>query len=309
MKTNDGWEYIDNTIGDSLDIKFEIIPPASHKKCPATLFKYYALNFDNVDALRKSYLYASYPEQLNDPYDCHHELIEYSIKDKENIKNILSNECESELNETQALIRYNNRKFQHFGVISMTTQSVNTLMWAHYSKNSGFMLEFDYNKFDKAFFGPFPINYTENFEAIITNKLPYWSSFLRQTNVKSEVWKYEEEWRFIAHSKEPMHIPSIDEKDNFEKDRKFKYNNSLKSITLGSLFFGKENFTTEKGIKVKLSGLQLCIVQFALQNNIDLYWIVNPSSYFKLNNGFKLLRKKIKLNKLDEMCFELIIIE
>ena len=151
MKTKDGWEYIDNTIGDSLDIKFEIVPPASHKKCPATLFKYYALNCDNVDALKNTYLYSSDSGQLNDPYDCHPDLIKYSIEDKENIKNRLSSECGTEFNEIQALILYNYLKFQNFGIISMTTQPVNTLMWAHYSQNRGFMLEFDYNKFDKFF--------------------------------------------------------------------------------------------------------------------------------------------------------------
>ena len=84
MKTNDGWEY--KFYEDEGKIKACVIPPEALKLViPKTLFKYYELNCNNVDALKNSYLYASEPSQLNDPFDCHPNLIEYEKNEKENI--------------------------------------------------------------------------------------------------------------------------------------------------------------------------------------------------------------------------------
>jgi hypothetical protein len=53
-----------------------------------------------------------------------------------------------------------------FGIFCMTEDKSNDLMWAHYTNNRGFLLEFDYEQFGTNFFGPYPMNYIEQLERI-----------------------------------------------------------------------------------------------------------------------------------------------
>lgn len=313
MKTNDGWEYKFHQ--DEHNRTFEVIPPPEALKSvtPKILFKYYALNCNSVDALKNSYLYASEPSQLNDPFDCHPNLIEYETNEIENIRKKREPQFRDyalpieRQNDVALRMNYYN-KFRSIGIISMTTEPENTLMWAHYAQNKGFMLEFDVDKLND-FWGPYPINYSENLENYNENLEKVLCSddgdhthFLRQTIVKSKEWIYENEWRFLAPKNEDMYLPKLGSKKDSQLDRKFKYTNSLKSITLGSLFFDVDNMYQWNGqMSVNLTGLNLCVIQFAIQNNIDLYWIYNPFFFYSAEKtSFKLTRTRIFLKQIDE---------
>ncbi len=301
-KTYDGWEY--KFYEDEHNRTFEVIPPEALKLViPKTLFKYYELNCNNVDALKNSYLYASEPSQLNDPFDCHINLIKYEINENENIRKKWEPQfkdytlpIELQYHIASKMNYYN--KFRSIGIISMSAKPDNTLMWAHYAKNNGFMLEFDVDKLD-TFWGPYPINYSENLEEVLCSDDRDLAHFLRQTIVKSKEWDYENEWRFLAYKNEHMYLPKLGSKEDSLLDRKFKYTNSLKSITLGSLFFDNMPQWNEQRA-VNLTGLNLCVIQFAIQNNIDLYWIYNPLFYSAEKPSFKLTRTRIILKQIDE---------
>lgn len=314
MAATNEWQYIDKSEGDKY--LFEVIPPASlNKTPPTTLFKYYALNCNSVDSLKNSYLYAPDFRQLNDPYDCLHQLVEYSQEDHKRLNDLFDNEWKEKhegkgLSGDQGSKIFHYQKFNFFGIISMTTQPDNTLMWAHYAQNKGFAIELDYKKFDReVFLGPFPINYTNCFEPLKASNNTFNDIFLRQTNIKSDVWDYEDEWRFLAHKKTPMHIPGIGEKDDVKTHRKFTHKDCLKSITLGINYFNLEQSSDKQNNQVKLTGLELCVVEFALQNKIDLFWIISPLFHFNPEKNFNLQRHKISLTPIDENNFTLFIHE
>ncbi len=99
-----------------------------------------------------------------------------------------------------------------YGILCLAPINNDELMWAHYAKNSGFLLEFDHTKFNKEnFLGPFPINYLKSlekidfgklitgFEDIDTNKLLNTIfGFSIASLIKKAIWKYEDEYRYLC---------------------------------------------------------------------------------------------------------------
>ena len=58
-------------------VNFSVSNPKNPQK-PESLFKYYALSKNSVDALTNHYLFSAHPMRLNDKYDCDGDLINYS---------------------------------------------------------------------------------------------------------------------------------------------------------------------------------------------------------------------------------------
>ncbi len=156
-------------------------------------------------------------------------------------------------------------------------------MWAHYSNNEGFLLEFDYSKFSFENSKPFPVNYVNE------NSLPQFKDeslsvlmFLFQCLQKSRIWSYENEWRIIPRKDENMKL-SISGK-NLDS-RKFSVGGTVKSITLGSRFFDVNNITVirkEKGIYWSLNETcekRLRVLNTIVKSNVKTYWVVDPDNF------------------------------
>lgn len=276
------WKYIFDGTG------FDIIPNEETDK-PEILFKLYGLNQYSFDSLINQYVYATHPSQLNDIFDCNEELLDFD--DIEVIKVFLGDSMpESEINKLikedfESLKTFVQRNFREkiyrkWGVFSMTGNPNNILMWSYYGNHNGFCIEFDISKFPFKYYGPFPINYQPQIEALSIKQIGVQIGVLVQSNIKDEIWKHENEWRLM--------IAAPDGKDmfspNFEilkglggHNRKFNYPiEAIKSITLGNRFFDPDEIheidimTLEINLKVNFEQKSI-MLDYLATNNIKTH--------------------------------------
>lgn len=256
---------------------------------PENLFKFYSMSKYSVDALIKGYLYASHPIELNDLLDSSPFLLftsqrlEFELYD--NFLGFLYNENKEDLvkfyeedsNRENLCKGYISRLWDTatnlFGIISMTTKENNTLMWPHYTQEKGFQLKFKTEELEKSieskindneeYLGLYPVNYVEKLSPI--DIFPYKTMLLPLyyvTNVKSNRWNYENEWRFLI-GKQNMGVPysksGLNPNEDYivNKENRYVYydNKIIESITLGVNFFNSREFEIawldEKKIKIK----------------------------------------------------------
>lgn len=80
-----GWKYIQDTTKKDPKNAVSIIPH-NERPVPDSLYKFYSLSSYNLDALKKNYLYASHPHEINDKFDCFKNLIDYDSAPDDLIK-------------------------------------------------------------------------------------------------------------------------------------------------------------------------------------------------------------------------------
>lgn len=252
---------------------FNIIPNKDISK-PETFFKYYALSNFSVDALTNMYIYASHPNQFNDPFDCNEKLIQFSTW--EDVKNLWNGKYENIVefypNLTDAC-SYSAQAFKtilyrKLGLFSLAPIPDNYLMWALYSQNKGFCLEFDVNEFPFRNFGPFPINYVQDIPGPVHIGEKGGSiAMLIQSNIKNSRWQYENEWRLYIPNPPSVDLRSFGpESERFnsldDHDRRFKYPlSALLSVTLGDSFF--DDLVTHSVSKYEIE-VETCIASDSL---------------------------------------------
>ena len=245
------------------------------KEYPINVFKFYSLTNYSIDSFLNRYLYLSHPYELNDlmdirPYSLDmrdftqekfKELKQEAIERSPLIGNILQiNNVETQnqygLYALQDLIF--NSFFAFGGVISLASKDrFNELMWSHYAKESGFMLEFitsnllkdseniDNNKlFDQIMFHP--IQYKPHPIGIKCVEC----SSLHEINKKNSYqkyngWSYENEWRILATSKQYLgrYNYYTEEQEKEFSLRKLYYSiDTVKRIYIGKRFWTRANF-------------------------------------------------------------------
>ncbi len=261
---------------------------------PSSLFKFYALTDYNVEAVRSFSFWASDKWQLNYPFDCHQGLIDFNNlneSDKEIINQMFRDVSLSFEDKCYWLFV---SIFKELGIVSLTQQDdnkpLNKLMWAHYTNNRGFCIEFAPDKLlNDQLLGVFPINYVNKIEAEkwdIKNDAKGFEPFLYLTNVKYDEWEYENEWRIIAFKKSSyMHLSWYNDNNKKESaNRLFDYNSeAIKSITLGPLFFDfRKEINDEKSFFNIDNEYKRRLLDFIIANEIRTYWIANPE--FRLRN-------------------------
>jgi hypothetical protein len=230
---------------------------------PNSLFKYYSNNHYNREAIVNNYLFCSHPYHLNDPIDFSSLIWDFSNLTKERFNDFFI-ENDIEKNVSYEVDRDNNFEYiktifweirtDKSGIISLSANESNTLMWAHYSTENGFLVEFDKhllingimrnNRVDINNYVFMPIQYVNQIEPINFCNESFQSPdipLLYALNIKRDDWKYENEWRIVCYS-EGFGIPkSILKPDNDIKgikERKLKYSKyCVKSIVLGLRFF------------------------------------------------------------------------
>lgn len=306
-----GWKYRRDTSKENPKEAVSIVPP-EEKPIPDSLYKFYSLTPYNLDALQKNYLYASHPYEINDKFDCFKGLIDYDSASDDLIKFYLQIfHTEAEINEGFAELKKGFKDFfpislfSGIGVISLTSKILNPLMWAHYaSANHGFAVKFNHKHFHEKVLGPFPINYQEEWKPISLNDLMI--AFLYITNIKSKVWEYEDEWRFIGTGQN-MSFPRYKEEEEFINNRKFKYQNeSIEEIILGNMFVDRINKYGENGNLV----LALTPDAYYGQEKFDLMdFIVKnqvKTSRIVLKQGsstFEMDTDPVEIKKIDKYSF------
>lgn len=163
-----GWQYyFDSARGiESWRIEPEVPKPES-------LFKYYALTENSVNALTNMYLYASHPNQFNDPTDCAASLLDFSNAPNDDLKSLykpLYEQFLGEFGETGLRQRagkdFKLLGYKKMGIISFSPSGTDASMWGNYARNNGFCVEFDYHTFPFKYYGPFPIHYVDHLESV-----------------------------------------------------------------------------------------------------------------------------------------------
>ena len=248
------------------------------KEYPINVFKFYSLTNYSIDSFINHYLYLSHPYELNDLMDIRpytldmrnftqekfEELKQEAIQRSPLIGDILQIDSVDTQNK-YGLYALQNLIFNSFfafgGVISLASKDrFNELMWSHYAKESGFMIEFTtYNLLEDSE----TIDENKRFDQIIFHPVQYKPhpigikcmecSSLYEINKKNSYqkyngWKYENEWRIIVTSKQ--YLGKYDFYSNSRPDefslRKLHYSvNSIIRIYLGKRFWTYDNFVVK----------------------------------------------------------------
>jgi hypothetical protein len=244
------------------------------KERPENVFKFFSLNEQNVNSLINSYLYAAHPHDLNDyldsspfflyvtkplDYEFYENFFGFLYKDKNELKKFY----EHDISQTQLCKEYISQYWQTstniLGIISTTAKENNPLMWPHYTNEKGFQVKFNVEKLENSikqqnkpseYLGFYPMNYSPKLVPIDISQfdLMFIPLFYIAT-LKSDAWKYEDEWRFLI-SKPQMGVPYsksglVNQKDYFvKKENRFIYydNELVEEICLGMNFFTGREF-------------------------------------------------------------------
>ncbi|MCW8331749.1 DUF2971 domain-containing protein [Photobacterium sp. SDRW27] len=190
------------------------------------LYKYRPFNEFTLDIIVNNEIYFPKPEVFNDPYDCNIKMINsISNKDYEKILKWQGNKLGKSKAEIESQISlFKSQKVipsdyidkinagidaiqlenKNVGVLSLSSDCRNILMWAHYADDhKGMCIEFERD--DNNILGDIgqtkPINYTRSYPSISP------LDFTRELNgsivqkmlwSKSKDWAYEKEWRVIS---------------------------------------------------------------------------------------------------------------
>lgn len=256
---------------------------------PETLYKYYALSKNSIEAITTPYLYASHPNQLNDPLDCHKDII--VMDDEKTLQTLLGPLYESALQELGAELIYEKASavfktitYRMCGIISLTEHPDNELMWAHYAQKDGFCVELDIKSMIGSFvnagiraYGPFPINYQEQLPRIRISEIGAKGAMAIQCTIKRKAWSYENEWRLIVSNQLGQDFEGFGcgvDGFNFgnEHNRRIKYSiKDIKRIIFPQTFLESEKILSNKDGILEFESSCLykrMLLDFAIENNI-----------------------------------------
>jgi hypothetical protein len=303
----------------------------SLQQTPERVYKYYGKNENSINAVLEQYLFCSHPYHLNDSMDSSNLLWDFSTLTEPLFNKFyeqygISSEFEvnyqkdKELGFPQIKELFYTMITNHTGIISLTTEPLHTLMWAHYASEKGFMIELDWKtikdnlkvknpKLNNYVF--FPIQYVENLEPInffSENLNSADVPFLYSVAIKRKDWQYENEWRLMSYAKDygiPNSIFSMLPGVIGSQERKLFYpKEAIKSITLGKNFFNTENVESVLEpftFKMKNS-IDLKLIEFIIENVNDKVFFCGE---YEINRTLKRSTERISITKLDETTIKI----
>lgn len=239
---------------------------------PQSTYKFYSNLEHNREALIENYLFVSHPYHLNDLMDGEVYTIDMrkvSVSIYEKMKQqilahspaivekafMLKLYPQIDLDRIQLQAAIMSSFFSYGGIVSLATSNrFSELMWAHYTQESGFLIEFDTKslldsivesndekKFSKLYFRkihyrPHPISIS----CIETQSVEKINLF--NATQKNWEWSYEREWRIILSSKQHLGLPDsvyVEDKEitDVSKRKAYYHNSAIKRIYLGKKFW------------------------------------------------------------------------
>ena len=179
-----------------------------------SLYKYYPLNNNTLDALINNYFYLASAEQLNDPIELPYNSLD-SIKHDELIE-------------------------PNFKLSSFSNNENSMLMWSHYTENhEGIMIEYCFKGDLPDGIGMARVDYSSSNKRLKEKELYVFNQYML---TKNEEWSYEEEVRLFAYNKSKVYY----EHYQYPQKQGGKAFARINSITLGYKF-------TESMIKLIIS--------------------------------------------------------
>ena len=235
---------------------------------PLSVFKFYSLKDYNIDAFIDHYLYVNHPSQLNDGMDAcqdflymgeiksansYNQIVE-SIKQKrpQLVNYMLSFSTDKECEKLKESLY--NSIFDYSGTISFSNSTnavFNSAMWAYYTEEKGFAIEFKIKDLLNGIQEDFrnkqfelmskQIDYKDDINSIDCNTLYSIEDIgKRITFQKQTYWNNEKEWRIYARSNQYL---------NRTYGRHLFYpQKAIKRIYLGNKFW-KEVIQEKKNIR------------------------------------------------------------
>ena len=248
------------------------------------LYKYIDINGAKL-MLGNRNLQFTNASQLNDPFDCHPKLIDYSNVPDHLAKDSIRKEWEQLIGENKALNLRNDT-----WLCSLSKVNDSLLMWSHYCYNhKGVCIGLDLDKvmesvppmFGTTFLKPLVIEV--QYQDIIERPSAYRPTadmFSYQWRTKAKDWSYEQEVRLVIPRPSFMYAAFTPEQAKHPKEtwdiREIHHYMPLKGECFESIYFG---VNTEQTIKEK-------IIQYArekLNPQINLYQMRVDENAFRLN--------------------------
>ena len=218
--------------------------------------------------------------QLNDPFDCHPKLIDYSNVPASLLHGWIPEEWWIEKEEIDALNLRNDTWLCSF---SKVNDSI--LMWSHYCYNhKGVCIGLDLDKVMESvphMFGTMfmkPLVLDVQYQDIIERPNAYRSAegmFSFQWRVKAKEWEYEQEVRLVMPEPHPMYAAFSPEQAEHPKEkwdwREIHHYMPLKGECFESIYFGVNTDPTEKEKIIKYAreklNLQIKLYQMCVDDN------------------------------------------
>ncbi|MBI9042078.1 DUF2971 domain-containing protein [Lutibacter sp.] len=300
-------------------------------KLPKNVFKYYGKTNYSIDAIINNYLFCSHPYHLNDSIDSSSLLWDFTNLSKKvfdafykhyyDSVNVIDYDEEKSNSFVFTKQRFFEIASKNAGIISLTTNSLQTLMWAHYSTENGFMIELDWEEIKDNLkslnpklnnYAFFPIQYVDKLESIDffdknfdSRDIPY----LYSSAVKRKDWIYENEWRLMTFTPDygvPNSIRGPLPDIQSEHERKLYYpKKAVKSIVLGKHFLNSSNLKKiidDKTYQLKTNS-DLDFINFLMENYNDRIYFCGE---YQTGIEFKRSAEKVHFEKVDWNTIQMI---
>ena len=227
--------------------------------------------------------------KLNDPFDCHQKLIDYSNVPDIIAKDPIHKEWEQEVEETDAINRRNDT-----WLCSLSKIHDSILMWSHYCYNhKGVCIGLDLDKVMESvppMFGTMylkPLVFDVQYQNIIERPNAYYSkeaTWGYQWSTKAKEWEYEQEVRLVMPKPSAMYAAFTPEQAEEDKKNKHKvwdwkeihHYLPLKGDSFESIYFGV-NIAQEDKEKI------INYARKKLNPDIKLYQMKVDEDAFHLN--------------------------
>lgn len=163
------------------------------------LFKYKTYNDRTLDSLMFNYYWTTPISKMNDAFEGMNSFKKFL---KKTSKRINSNNSKSKF-ESLVIITDDFIDFvlNKIGVLCLTTDNKNQLMWAHYANEyRGLCIEYDFKitQDPEKIHQSFPVSYSKNIPDFSEKDMLNKGSFVKKIcGIKSECWSYEKELRLI----------------------------------------------------------------------------------------------------------------
>jgi hypothetical protein len=195
------------------------------EKLKSPQYLYYYCPFDDyaVDILEKKRLFLKSPKDFNDPFDCNAfslrigsakfyrrgllsdlKKTEISKNQKKRIRQVLENKLYEEDAFWPAVRFGMQSEIEKAGVFSFAERFDNFLLWSHYAdKHKGICFEFEFKYMPIDLSKITKVNYKKQMPIIQYSQQKNYHSIF---DTKSNIWKYEKEWRAVVNGKARTHV-------------------------------------------------------------------------------------------------------
>jgi len=186
-----------------------------------SLFKYYPISKNQLNALAQGKLWYSKPARFNDPFDTRFyvdgKVHTYANEtDPAKLNSAFGSDMSDAIVSRKISLKDKldefEREIEELGILSLAVSNKNLLMWSHYaSEHQGMCLEFSREPDNKlaSYKETQPIFYTDNHPTLrvssLLDKDKKLSSKRRILYAKSKHWGYEDEWRHIVEDGDKLY--------------------------------------------------------------------------------------------------------